>query len=447
MAFLKKIRLISWVTKGFFSKHGKIIIFSFLIGIGGFFAIFKLAPYLPQPKPHKKIAYIGQFSNREELPQEILKLISAGLTVLREDGSAVPGLAKDWKISDDGKTYTFFINEKARWNDNTDLKAEQLDYQFEEVETEIINDKTIRFKLKEPFSPFPVIVSRPVFKENFIGIGSYKLKQFKKTANTLNKLVLSNPEKNLIYKFYPTQETAYTAFKLGEVDVLEGLLENKFSKQWKEKLEIEKSISKDQYLGLFFNNENDFLGDKKVRQALAYAIKDKPTGDSRATGPISPNSWAYNPDVKLYLYDAEKAKNLLGEDEIGQELIIATTEPFLKKAEQIKKSWQETLGVKTHIEIINSLNDNFQIFLGIQEIPADPDQYVLWHSTRQENITNFQNVKVDKLLEDGRKLVDREKRKQKYFDFQKTITEETPVVFLEHPAVYKISRRKIFPWL
>ena len=71
---------------------------------------------------------------------------------------------------------------------------------------------------------------------------------------------------------------------------------------------------------------------------------------------------------------------------------------------------------------------------------------MLWHSTRQENITNLKNPKIDKLLEDGRRMADLEDRKEKYFEFQKVLSEESPVVFLSHPTIYSIRRKKIFTW-
>ena len=75
-----------------------------------------------------------------------------------------------------------------------------------------------------------------------------------------------------------------------------------------------------------------------------------------------------------------------------------------------------------------------------QEIPADPDQYTLWHSTQSTNITGYNSPKIDKLLEDGRKISDKEERKAIYLDFQRFLVEDTPAAFLFHPTVYTIIR-------
>ena len=55
------------------------------------------------------------------------------------------------------------------------------------------------------------------------------------------------------------------------------------------------------------------------------------------------------------------------------------------------------------------------MFLAYLKVPIDPDQYYFWHSTQtQSNIGNYNNVKVDKLLEDGRSTVDIEEREKIY---------------------------------
>ncbi|MGB9637438.1 MAG: peptide-binding protein, partial [Microgenomates group bacterium] len=68
------------------------------------------------------------------------------------------------------------------------------------------------------------------------------------------------------------------------------------------------------------------------------------------------------------------------------------------------------------------------------------DQYSFWHSTQSNNLSGFKNFRIDKLLEDGRKTLAEEERKNIYFDFQRFLVEESPVVFLIHPTVYCVSR-------
>ncbi len=72
------------------------------------------------------------------------------------------------------------------------------------------------------------------------------------------------------------------------------------------------------YLG--YNLTNPLFKDKRVRQALSYAIDQKGIIQgvllglgTPCTGPFPPESWAFNKDVKGYPYDPEKAKAMLKE--------------------------------------------------------------------------------------------------------------------------------------
>ncbi|KKQ55358.1 MAG: ABC-type dipeptide transport system, periplasmic component, partial [Candidatus Woesebacteria bacterium GW2011_GWC1_38_13] len=63
-------------------------------------------------------------------------------------------------------------------------------------------------------------------------------------------------------------------------------------------------------------------------------------------------------------------------------------------------------------------------------------------STQSEtNITKYKNLRIDKILEDGRVEQDKEKRKELYFDFQRFLIEDSPAIFLYHPVWYNIHRK------
>lgn len=443
----KQIRFFTWTIKGFFVKHGLILSLSLFLGIFSFLFISKLIPYLPKIKKKEKIGLIGKITI-DQLPDNVSKLLGQGLVGLNDDGTANNnGLAKNWIISEDGLDYTFTLKDNLTWVDNKPILADQIVYDFKNVERQIIDDKTLKFILQEPFVPFITVLNKPILKKGYIGSGPYKIESFKISNNFLETLHLSGPNKDILYHFYPTVELAKIGFKLGEIDILEDLFINPFEDNWLNNINMVQELKTDRYIGLFLNNEDSNLGNKSLRQALNYALKMKPTDETRAYGPINQSSWAYNPNVKSYDYDPENAKNLL--KKVNEEnnsssqinLTISTSPAFLSLAEEIKKSWEETLNIKVEVQIINAISENYQVFLGMQEIPSDPDQYALWHSTRPENITHFKDNRIDKLLEDGRKILDIAKRKEKYLDFQRFLLEELPVIFISHPYFYRISRK------
>jgi len=447
--FFKKIQVSFWVIKAFLQKHGKIIGLGLIVGLLGFFLISRVIPYLPTPQKHVKIGMVGQYT-LDKLPKKIQVQLSQGLVTVDSNCFISAGIAETWQVSPDNLVYTFKLRDDIFWQDGKKIKAGDINYSFKDVELKVIDDQTLEFKLNEPFSPFLSTLGNPVFKDKIIGTGPYKIEKIVNSNDFITSLTISGPEKKISYHFYPSVEAAKLGFKLGEIDIIDELFINPFVSEadWDRYIDIKTELRKDRYVALFFNNNDNLLGSKQLRQALAYAIENKPNDDSRAISPIRPDSWAFNPDIKRYDFDQNNAKSLLDkvkEDNNEQlSLNLVTSQAFLSLAEEIKNSWEKTLGLTVNIEVINFIPQDYQIFLGIQEVPIDPDQYLLWHSTRLENITNFKDVRTDKLLEDGRRIFNLEERKEKYFDFQKFLLEESPVAFLFYPQSLTISRKSLF---
>jgi oligopeptide transport system substrate-binding protein len=56
--------------------------------------------------------------------QTILRDICEGLTLLDKNAEPMPGTARNWAVSDDGKTYTFHLRPEARWSNGDPIVAE-----------------------------------------------------------------------------------------------------------------------------------------------------------------------------------------------------------------------------------------------------------------------------------------------------------------------------------
>lgn len=74
------------------------------------------------------------------------------------DGQIVPALADSWEISADGLTYTFHLNQNAKWHDGTDLTAEDVAFSFGAVldpntgslYTTTVNDAVASYRVIDP---------------------------------------------------------------------------------------------------------------------------------------------------------------------------------------------------------------------------------------------------------------------------------------------------------
>jgi len=433
----RRFRLFLWFFRDFFKKYSRLVIISLIIGVFLFGFTSRFSHFLPQLKKTKRIGIVGRYTTGS-LPFWILEKISYGLTKKNPDGSPAPGLAQSWEIKEEGKIYLIQLQSGLIWQDKTPLKAKDILYDLENIEITSQDDYFLEFKLQEPFSPFLTLLNRPVFKKGLLGIGEYQVQAIEFSGDFIRSLKLEGKE-TLIFKFYPTETAAILGFKLGEIDELKNISNTAVFENWPN-IEIKSEIIDNQFVALFYNTKNPRFEDKTLRQALTYALP-KPEDESRALGPVNPHSWAYNSQVKPYDYNPVRAQELLKEAEVKDlQIELITTFSQLSYAEKIKEAWQK-INIETHIKIASTVPDDFQVLLASQEIPADPDQYTIWHSTQTGNLTDYNNPKVDKLLEDGRKTLDMAERKAIYLDFQRFLLEDVPAAFLFHPTVYTISRK------
>lgn len=454
---LKRFRVSYWLVVGFFRKHALVVLMSLPLGFFAYLAYLKLAPLLPQPQPYRRIGRVGRFT-LANLPSDIQRQLSLGLTSLTPAGEATPALALNWQVSDDGKFYTFHLDPRQQWSTGDSLKAIDITYTIEDVAITYPDSATIKFELKDAYAPFPTVVSQPIFRRpqksllspilpspRLLGNGEFRLKKLTSQGQYLKSIWLESASQKIRYTFYPTEEAALLGFKLGEVNTLTDMADPKDLASWSQ-VEITPLLHPDRYVAVFFNTQDSNLADKNLRQALAYAIPEKPPGDNRALSSFNSQSWAYNPQVKPYLTNLDTAKDLLAKSQEETQstnlpsLDLSTALAYLPLAEKIKASW-ESLGIATQIRVITHPPADFQALLIAQQIPPDPDQYTLWHSSQPTNITRYQSHRLDKLLEDGRQTLDPAKRKELYQDFQRFLVEDTPAAFLFYQTTYTISRK------
>ena len=435
----KQLRFGSRLLVAFFTKYYLAIFIGAVFGAMALIFSPRLLPYLPTLRSTQTIAVVGRYTPTE-IPLSIQQKISLGLTTISPSGQPAPGLAASWTVDAAGKSYTFNLAPFLTWQNGSSIKSRDINYHFKDTDFIYPSDTQIVVNLKEPFTPLPVVLSRPAFKTGLLGAGSYKVSRLKKTGQTIDSLTLvpvdgTSRLPRLRYYFYPSESQARLAFKLGTVNYLEDIQDPADLAEWPS-IRISTTVQKDRYIGIFFNTQQL---EKSLRQSLAYAI-NKSRWPNQAYGPLAPTSWAYNSEVKPYDLDLARAKQLLAK--VGKKpdkIILTTLSVYLPTAEAIKTDWQ-ALGIPTEVQIVPEVPSDFTALIIGQKIPVDPDQYSLWHSTQETNLARFNHPRADKLLEDGRKTLDPELRKNIYLEFQKFISEELPVIFLYHPPTYFISR-------
>lgn len=458
--FLVTVSLVSLqrLLKKIASKRALMILLGWLalagliVLVGQNFGLFK--PVVTQ-------GIVGTF-REEDLPVVVNQLLSDSLVADSPSGSPSANLVENWQVNNDATVFTFKLKSDLHWLDGSRIRASEIDLPFAGVDLKIIDEKTFQFKLADAFSPFPSLLDKPVFKKNsqrkkgsdssHVGTGPYFAAQVVKDQVFVRRILLKPKNGNLpniIIKFYPNERIAKQALKLGEVQSLLSLTDlSELAGQ--KNLAILAQTNYQQIVAIFYNTKDKILSDENLRKALSYAapqIKE----ETKAITSIPPTSWAFKTDVKQYLENMDQAQAALKKvpnwEQIkkdNQPVVTLTATPFLKLVgEKVVESWNKA-GIKAVLRVESGLPQNFQALLIAQNIPADPDQYSLWHSTQTKtNLTRLSSPRIDKDLEDGRKATLQEIRIAKYADFQKELLDTAPATFLYFPKYNVIYMKKI----
>lgn len=431
--------------------------------------------------------------------------IFSGMTRINEKLEVIPDLAKAWKVSKDGKVWTFYLRKDVKWHDGKPFTADDVVFTFkailnpkvnsvrrsdyiidgQPIKFDAIDNYTVRARLPKPFAPFLVRsgmsvlpkhllagkdINTAAFNRKPVGTGPFIFSEWV-TGNHLK--VVRNPNfyrgkpklSEIIFKIIPDANAQLVALEAGEIDEA-GIPPKDYSRMKKAKgikvYEFDSLVYT--YLGL--NMADSKFADKRVRQALAYATNKKQLVNlvlkglgSAAYAPSAPISWAYSDKVAKYPYNPEKAKALLkeaGAEKLEFTILVNQGNKEREKAAVILQQQYKKVGVKVKIrilewsallKIINAPKGpkDFEAIIMGWSLGLDPDAYSIWHSSqypRGFNFIDYDNAKVDKLLRLGRVTMDKTKRKKIYGQIWQQIAADQPYIFLWYPkAVVGINER------
>lgn len=450
----KTYRYVYWLIKEFVKKHVKLILLSSILTVVFVIGLISLTPYFESLLSTKQVV-VGEVGTYDfsTLPDEITSKVSNGLVYVNEKGEIVPTLASSWELFDGNRGYRFRLKDALVWSDGKKFTASDLHYQFKDVSVKVIDEQTIEFHLNKPLQIFPTYLRRPILRHPLVGIaGLYNLDHYKTQAGVIRELTLSPNKPDLPvlkYRFFDNETQLLNAYKKGEIKQFTTTKKNiaDIFTGWKN-THVQKSVDYSRLLTLFFNLDTPLLRDKEVRQAIAESFDPDEINleGQQANGPIPPVSWAYDANLKPVLYNVDAAERLISRSipaSAEAKLRLATYYDYLDPADTIVVEGLNRIGLDPEVTLISSDRPpKFDLLLAFWKVPQDPDQYYFWHQTQtQGNISNYKNVKIDKLLEDGRSTLLTKERKRIYEEFQKVILDDPPAVFLYYPYIYTILRK------
>lgn len=447
---------------------------------------------------------------------EISSLIFNGLTKYDKNLNLTGDLAESWEIKNNGREIIFHLRKGVLWHDGKEFTSRDVVFTYKAVtdpknptpysgiygpveRVEAIDKYTVRVIYKEPFAPaleswgmgiMPAHLlegkdlAKSDLNRNPVGTGPYRIKRWitgqRIELERFDQYFEGRPNiKRYITRIIPDPATMFLELKFGGIDYM-GLTPSQYKLKANTEY-FEKRFQKFRYPSfgytyLGFNLLDERFRDRRVRQAIAYAIdKEKIIkgvlfGYGRpCTGPFPPDSWAYNKEVKGYPYDPEKAIKLLeeagwkrGPDGILRKngksfsftILVNQGNTQRLLAAQIIKEDLKTIGINVDIRVVEWQTllgqfihkKRFEAVIMGWALSRDPDIYDIWHSSKTKegefNFISYSNPEVDRLLLEGRTTLDIKKRKRIYARIHKILHEDQPTVFLYVPDALPIIHKR-----
>jgi len=338
----------------------------------------------------------------------------------------------------------------------------------------VIDDHTIVIRLKQVHAPFlsyltfpplPVhklqnvkvaeMEAHPYNRNVVVGAGPYLLTSWR-TDEFLH--VRANPDyylgiptiAEIYYRFIPNIEAQVIELLAGKLD----LLPTAVKVEDVEMLAADRQIRVHKnnrlvydYIAINQKNEDTPLKDRQVRQALAMLLdKDELVANlllgyaEVLHGPLLPLHFAYDSEFSQSAGSLPFAQKLLmqaGYPQFKFKLIFNSGNIVRENVALLFKEQAAKVGVDVEIHALEweaflaaLTNGDYDLAILGRSADADPDLSYHWHSQGAGNRTGYVNEQVDRLLEEGVAVRDREMRTELYRQSQTLIVADVPVIWL-----------------
>ncbi|MDA1650733.1 peptide ABC transporter substrate-binding protein [Bacillus cereus group sp. TH160LC] len=347
----------------------------------------------------------------------VMQNIFEGLYVLDDQDQPIPAVAKSFKRSEDGKKYTFELRKDAKWSNGDNVTAHDFMFAWKRAiipETasqyasmlfyvknakeinkgtmpldalgvKVINDYKLEVELEQPIPYFLQLLALPIYlpqhesflKEqgknyalepsNLIYNGPFVLEkwkheqefQLKKNATYWNQKKVKLDEIN--FQIVKDTMTAVNLYEAGNLDRVP--INSQFVDKYKGSKELH--MSSDPGIAMLrFNEQNNALANKKVRQSISFALNKEDfvahfinNGAKSASGlvPVGHVDEETGKDFRkengdLSSYDLQNAKKIweeakkeLGVEQVNLEFLTFEQDNAKRMAEYIKGDLEKNL--------------------------------------------------------------------------------------------------------
>lgn len=456
---------------------------------------------------------------------EVATKIFDGLLEYDMDMKPIPSLAESWSVSDDGKTVTFHLRQGVTWHDGKRFTSDDVRFSILNVvkkyhprgpsnfgpvrDIEVPDPSTAIFKLDNAYPPMmkglsslegPILPRHLYEGTDFrnnpnnnrpVGTGPFKFQSWDRgTAVTLvRNPAYWRPGKpildRIIFRFIGDAATRSAALENGEVDVatfgsitpadmrrLAGLPQIQIADHGYEALAP--------MMLLELNTKKKPLDDKRVRQALAYAIDRRFIVDTiwygfgkPAIGPISsvfkPEGFFTDDVLRFDVPDhIDRAKALLdaaGYKPDSNGIRFSMThdigpfgEDYQRMGEYLRQAFGK-IGVKLELRneepaaFIRRVYNQYHFdmtsgwYIGMGDPTLGVERQYLTSNINPaiafNNVARYSNPDVDKLWVDEARELDPAKRAELFHQIQKQLVEDSPIIWVMEMQLVALENKRV----
>lgn len=441
----------------------------------------------------------------DEGSQRVHQLVYSHLLTVDDKLKVVPGLdALAARLDNpDPLTYIVRLRSGVKFHDGHELTSKDVVYTFSSFldpnflsakkaayqmleSVDALDPYTVQFKLKQPFGSFPSQLVLHVVPDGAgdslrtfpIGTGPYRFVRYvpdEQVELTAYEGYWDGLPQNagVVLRIIPDETMRGLELRKGTADLTVNDVSPDIAYQLqKSNLKVAQGQGVDyNYIGL--NLRDPLLKDKRVRQAIAYAVDREAIVKylrrdlaQPAVGVLSPMAWAFEPAVPQFPHDVERAKQLLEEagypDPDGDgplprlrlSLKTSTDEFFRLQATVIQQDLR-LAGIDVDIRsyefatfYADVLSGNVQMYTLQWVGVTDPDMLRrLYHSKQVPpvgfNRNYYSNPQVDRLIDLASTAGTDEDRRKYYSEVQKIVADDVPAVSLWYKTNIAVTRPNI----
>ncbi len=420
----------------------------------------------------------------------VIEQVYSTLMSVDPDAVPYPDLAESYEISDDGLTYTFKLRNGVKFHSGDDLTAEDVKFTFDRLRApdsgysygsqvatiksvDVVDPLTVRFNLSERTGPFLVnmafpgssIVPKKVVESGAdlnaqpIGSGPFKFVSYQprnviKFVRNDNYYEQGKPYFDAMeYRLISDITALTTAVLSGEVDFSNEIPPKDWARV-KSNSDLEaQTLEGSRYNWLLPNNSRGPFSDKRVRQAISYALDRQALVDgaffSLATailGGVIPSwNWAYAADVQFTTAkpDIDKAKQLLASagfpNGFDTTMTIVSSFPQQMAMAPIIQANLQAAGINAKLgtmevprfwdEVWGTSNFDITTMYWLSPL-ADPDDFVgnNYRTGMAINVQKYSSSTMDSLLAQAASAPTQDARKELYKQMQQLSMDDMPIV-------------------